>query len=423
VDVARGDVHGHLHAAPGWSLTAAVASARERQPDPSCDPPRGTRRRLADIPARFHCSLIGTCLTTAEVRSLARRAGVARHTSGADFELHAALVHSVDRDRTARVLQRHLDGKFAGEIRRFGNAADEPALAALWRESLEGGDLAGGYWALLSHPLAGERLLDEAHGQVHMLSHVAATRIRAMRRELEAAREGLQAKNALLNQAWQKQSEQDDVIRQLRDRLAVSQREARDNIALRARLQRFEKGETFATLRDERNRLAADLERSEAGQRHWLGQLDAARIRIDRLSRALTASERSRRELERMLSRRTMDTVADPLAHGRDEAVDLAGRCVAYIGGRERLFPRLRAFTEDRNGRFVYHDGGLEDGRARLADVLEGADMVLCPLDCVSHDACERLKRHCRERGKPFVLLRSASLSAFAAGLREITAS
>jgi hypothetical protein len=43
--------------------------------------------------------------------------------------------------------------------------------------------------------------------------------------------------------------------------------------------------------------------------------------------------------------------------------------------------------------------------------------MVFCPVDCVSHDACRRVKQHCRRQDKPFIPLRSSGLTAFAAGL------
>ena len=98
---------------------------------------------------------------------------------------------------------------------------------------------------------------------------------------------------------------------------------------------------------------------------------------------------------------------------------DLAGRVVAYVGGRGRVVPRLRALTERCNGRFVYHDGGLQERAGRIDESLAGSDIVVVPLDCVSHDASRRLKRRCRQQGKTILWLRTASVSAFEGALQR----
>lgn len=75
---------------------------------------------------------------------------------------------------------------------------------------------------------------------------------------------------------------------------------------------------------------------------------------------------------------------------------------------------------EQNGGQFLHHDGGIGDGHARLASLLPKADAVLCPLDCISHDAMYRIKKFCKHNGKPLALLPRASLSAFTAGLHQV---
>ena len=38
-------------------------------------------------------------------------------------------------------------------------------------EALEHGEIAGPYWALLTHPVTDNRLVQQVFGDVHMLSH------------------------------------------------------------------------------------------------------------------------------------------------------------------------------------------------------------------------------------------------------------
>jgi hypothetical protein len=45
---------------------------------------------------------------------------------------------------------------------------------------------------------------------------------------------------------------------------------------------------------------------------------------------------------------------------------------------------------------------------------------VVCPVDCVSHEACITVKRLCRNPMKPVLFARSSGLSSLAASLAEL---
>lgn len=100
--------------------------------------------------------------------------------------------------------------------------------------------------------------------------------------------------------------------------------------------------------------------------------------------------------------------------------LDLCGRCVLYVGGQHSLVRHYRQVVENCGGRFIHHDGGREDHRTKLGEMLGRADAVICPVNCVSHDACLRAKRLCKHQVKPFIALRSAGLSALALGLERV---
>jgi len=48
------------------------------------------------------------------------------------------------------------------------------------------------------------------------------------------------------------------------------------------------------------------------------------------------------------------------------------------------------------------------------------ADVVVLPVDCVSHDAAWTVKRVCRQIGKRFIPLRSSGATTFLAALQEL---
>jgi hypothetical protein len=101
-------------------------------------------------------------------------------------------------------------------------------------------------------------------------------------------------------------------------------------------------------------------------------------------------------------------------------APDLAGRRLLYVGGRPKQLEQLRALVTRLGGTLLTHDGGIEESKTVLPGLVSQADVSFFPVDCVSHGAAGQVKRLCREMGKPFTPLRSASLASFVAALTSL---
>jgi uncharacterized protein DUF2325 len=96
------------------------------------------------------------------------------------------------------------------------------------------------------------------------------------------------------------------------------------------------------------------------------------------------------------------------------------GLSLLYVGGRPNQIAHLRALAEDRGAALLHHDGGIEHHPDLLAGLTSRADIVLFPVDCVSHDAALTVKRLCRQSAKRFIPLRSAGTTSFLAALRPL---
>jgi hypothetical protein len=69
-------------------------------------------------------------------------------------------------------------------------------------------------------------------------------------------------------------------------------------------------------------------------------------------------------------------------------------------------------------GELDYHDGYLRQSNDNLQARIGRSDLVICPVNCNSHNACKRVKGICKRLKKPLQMLPSASLSAITAALQ-----
>ncbi|MBB5274786.1 hypothetical protein HNR26_000830 [Rhizobium rosettiformans] len=71
-------------------------------------------------------------------------------------------------------------------------------------------------------------------------------------------------------------------------------------------------------------------------------------------------------------------------------------RSFLYVGGRDCQVAHLRQIASNFGAELIHHDGGLREAVSRIDTVLPSVDCVFCPIDCISHDACLRVKSGCK---------------------------
>jgi hypothetical protein len=98
----------------------------------------------------------------------------------------------------------------------------------------------------------------------------------------------------------------------------------------------------------------------------------------------------------------------------------LDGRSFLYVGGRDCQVAHLRQIASNFGAELIHHDGGLREAVSRIDTVLPSVDCVFCPIDCISHDACLRVKTGCKKFGKTFIPLRNGSKSSLERALNTM---
>jgi len=380
-------------------------------------------RKLWDLEEKHHCPVIGTCLNLDELRKLARKGGF----SGKSFEdywLHVEAVSlSLTRNDVSEAMHKLMDRKFALHRVRFGRLGSDEEVRAAWRAHFEQGDVAGAMWAAITHRHASMATRQVIYEDVHMLSHqVGAGQAADLRRLewLERQRAELLAENARLREQREKQAAESRALVEERDALR-EQNALLQPLLLRVR--ELESGQAMVAmgqrllLAEAHAGRARELETRARGLEERVGQLRADKARLTREWEEATAE---RDALERLWLADKPAAACDGECVSCEERLD--GRCVLCVGGRTPLLPQYRQLAQRLGIRLLHHDGGREEALSRLPDLLNAADAVICPTDCVGHLAYYQLKKHCKQTGKPCVLSKSSGVAGFAAALTRLAA-
>jgi uncharacterized coiled-coil protein SlyX len=365
----------------------------------------GRRLKIWEVKGNVQCSIIGTCLERADVEALRRKAGVRFPPGAKDYVVHSWLVRTASQPGPiAQLINKVLERKYAPQIAQVGRLQADADFALYWEEACRKGQVAGAYWALMSHRATPDAVRVESFGDVHMLSHMIGARGRDDAKALWLAERQLAT---LTERLARVRRQAEETVAAKDRRIAELEQEVRAMREVCVRVRPQPVRGACALPRLER-RLAAQTRRI-AAQR---GLLQQARGEIAQLRAELE-------RLERLPVCAFRPAAAPPMP---PNGSSVAGLQLLYVGGRKAALPHLRAGAARRRAVLLHHDGGIEQAMAQLHDLVARADLVLCPVDCVSHGACLLARDLCRRHAKPFVPLRSASLTHFRRVLGELAA-
>jgi hypothetical protein len=123
---------GRPPAAPAFVHGSIPMKARLPGAAPAAEfvPPAATRRTaIWDMHPSVHCSIIGTCLSSAELRRLMVKLGVHGAESADDHDLHKRGVTVAARAQGGgKLTQKALDHRHEAAVKQFAKAKDEAAL-------------------------------------------------------------------------------------------------------------------------------------------------------------------------------------------------------------------------------------------------------------------------------------------------------
>ncbi|GAB6158743.1 hypothetical protein JCM39194_19430 [Desulfotomaculum varum] len=93
---------------------------------------------------------------------------------------------------------------------------------------------------------------------------------------------------------------------------------------------------------------------------------------------------------------------------------------ILMVGGITKFKAHYKQVIEQHGCRFEYLDGYMKGGEKALINKIKRCDVVFCPIDCNSHNACHSVKKLCKKEGKPYKMLSSSSISGIIQAVSQL---
>lgn len=370
------------------------------------------RRRLWELGHACHCPLVGVGFPLGVLRKL-----VDKVTSGKvvadDYEVHVgAVTECASRNRLSEALQKELERRYAAVLLRFRNAKTTEQVAELWRAAVNNGDVAGAFWAGLTHPRCNSELEEQMCRDLHMVQHQAGACVRADITKFNATL----VENKRLTHELAKAQQRASAL--MAEKTTDADKHASQLMQLRAQV--VGKDSMIDSIRGELEQLRESIPglESRAKLAERLGQMEE-RERAMRNQIAELKLELARANDASVAPAPVQEAARQVVEHVMKMPLSLRERAVLCVGGRNGNVASYRELIEREGAQFSHHDGGLEDNANRLEASLAAADLVICQTGCISHSAYWRVKDYCKRNGKRCVFIDNPSISSLARGLEQ----
>lgn len=374
------------------------------------------RKRLWELPERCYCPLIGVCFEIGELRNMLGRL-LDLSTVTSEYDVHAiAVQYCQQRTPVAELLQRELEKRYAITVARFKSAKTAEQLRVFWDEAQASPGVRAALWAAWTHPRCDDEISQHVYKGIHMLQHQLGS---VQRQDREYVQKLERENLALANELALAQKRFTEFRDAKNEKMADFQRRLQqcdgEILVLKADKQRLTEEVSY---RQWPERLAQELAQTQQRLAESEERLLSQKTRLELLAQELANSAKERKWLEEALACQLRQASLCP--GSEDSPGNLSGRCVLCVGGRSGAVEIYRGLVERLGGRFMHHDGGMEESIHRLEAHISSADAVICQSGCVSHNAYWLVKDLCKRSGKPCVFAKKPSLSAFMHGLDRL---
>jgi hypothetical protein len=374
-----------------------------------------------DINPSLKCPVIGSCLSIDEHRKILKRAGV-NVKRKRPYELHKDIMeHLGYSNKVSDKVNSLLKHKYRDETEKMIKM-DESELRCLWETELKTGNIGHVLYHISSRSKLSDDFLSEVFGEAHMLSHTNTINVMETKQDLQKYID----KSVRLEEQLKAEKEKGKVVKKelkLLEKSVAEKAELLDK-ALQNPIRKILKSSREDELAKENQLLKEKIRELEGENYNISGELR----RTEREKRSLQIKsfelENGSQELSAELNQliEYVTSFVNCKENNCDESCpefNLCAKRILVVGGITKMKHHYRNLIESSGGLFDYHDGYMKNGNHNLEARVKRSDLVICPVNCNSHNACLKVKQLCNKHNKDIKMLNSSSISAFSSALYE----
>ncbi len=381
-----------------------------------------------EVETHFRCPVIGAVLSIEKHKQILKKCGYNTRDIK-PYEYHQLLMSKLfEKNNVSIKVNNYLKSKARKHMIAIQGKA-ENEIRQLWKEQSHMGNVGPLMFAIVSYEDTSLELLHDVYGEIHMQAHANMTQIHDIRKKLVSADENLLREK---NKSNRKKDEIKKLVQINKTILKNNHKLEHENFQLKKQFSETEPNSL------PNQKLAEDVSRLKETVQQLKEELAGKneKIRIkEREKRSLQIEFFSIKQEKEMFEEqmqalidgfdtlKIMDT-STPCNCSADNCpgknctekkcaqCQLCAKRIFMIGGITKMKSYYRDIVEKAGGKFDYHDGYLKNSAANLEARVRRSDLVICPVNCNSHNACLKVKKLCNLYDKQLKILRSSSLSA-----------
>ncbi len=381
-----------------------------------------SRRRAWMIHSHFKCSVVGTCLSLEEQKKILKKTGNSIKNRSV-YEIHGIFVRSLsDKNRLSTRIDAYLHRKYKYEISKFFGL-DRPLFFDAWKTHFQKGEIVGLLWVAATRTDLKEKDIDSIFGDIHMQMYLNAGHNIKLRQRLSSQREV----NLKLNKKFKESIQTRRTLKKENERLEREQAELRrqyaflekNKLAIEKELSNLRENTRMLEFKDENKQLHDELANLtekivnyQRGEEILQGQNNKL---LSKFERQHEMNEHLKEEMESIVTQISALNRCDETC----PSFDLCQKRILIVGGIDRMESLYRQLIEENGGIFEHYDGHMNGGKRALENRIRRADIVLCPVNINSHNACSVTKKLGKKYSRPVHMLAGSGLSAISHALME----
>ena len=381
-----------------------------------------SRHRSWMIHRYFKCPVVGTCLSLEEQKKILKKMGYSIKNRSA-HEIHGIFVHSLsDKNALSTRIDAYLHRKFKHEISKFFSF-DRSLFLDAWKTNFQKGEIAGLLWVAATRPDLKAEDIKSIFGDVHMQMHLNAVwngkarqRLSFQEKENLKLKELLQQESAIRRALKKENKSLKKDVDELRRGYAFFEKE---KMKIEKKLFELSDNSGFFDLQAENRELRVNMRKLSDEVSTYKKRMTDLQ---DQNSRLLDDIDRQREingHLKKEMERNIIQISAMNRCDETCPSFDLCRKRILIVGGIVKIKNRYKKLIEENGGIFEYHDGYMKGGTEGLKKQVRRADLVLCPVNCNSHNACLVAKKIGKKYSRPVHMLSGSGLSAISQALLE----